>query len=222
MEKFDAQIRGKGYTNRSEAIRDIIPGTLVEAEWDDRQDSAESIGTITLIYDHHTRETGNRLTDFAHDRHDLIISSTHVHLTHASCLEVILIKGARKEKTANDPRNLPCPTCIPPLPRSFAIAATNRGHNTVTQSGASAILIEKRRQNRVTIPPIFKRKFEILDNASKTAVLLHCLRLVFSPPTVNQCLVKYPIGASSIKHEVGVEPPETDGRTVANSQYRQI
>lgn len=85
-EKFDAQIRRKGYTNRSEAIRDIIRDKLVEAEWDDRQDSAESIGTITLIYNHHTRETGDRLTDFAHDRHYLIISSTHVHLTHASCL----------------------------------------------------------------------------------------------------------------------------------------
>ena len=97
LEKFDSQIRGKGYTNRSEAIRDLIRDKLVEAEWDDRQDSAESIGTITLIYDHHTRETGDRLTDFAHDRHDLIISSTHVHLTHASCLEVILVKGTRKE-----------------------------------------------------------------------------------------------------------------------------
>jgi len=97
LDKFDNLIGEKGYTNRSEAIRDLIRDMLVEAEWDNREDITEAIGTVTIIYDHHTREIGDRLNDLAHDQHNLIISTTHVHLTHASCLEVILVKGPRKE-----------------------------------------------------------------------------------------------------------------------------
>lgn len=94
LEKFDTLITEKGYTNRSEAIRDLIRDKLVESEWAERNNTAILIGTITIVYDHHTREIGNRLTDIAHNHHDLIISSMHIHLTHASCLEVILVKGA--------------------------------------------------------------------------------------------------------------------------------
>lgn len=95
LEKFDRLILDKGYTNRSEAIRDLIRDRLVESQWDTEKADAESIGTITIVYDHHTREIGDRLTDIAHDNHDLVISSSHVHLTHASCLEVIMVKGPR-------------------------------------------------------------------------------------------------------------------------------
>ena len=93
LKKFDGLISEKGYTNRSEAIRDLIRDKLVESEWIDREGTAELIGTVTISYDHHIRETGDRLTDIAHDHHCLVISSMHVHLTHASCLEVILVKG---------------------------------------------------------------------------------------------------------------------------------
>jgi len=97
LEKFDSLILGKGYTNRSEAIRDLIRDKLVESEWEEKENAAESIGTVTIVYDHHTREIGDRLTDIAHDHHELVISSTHVHLTHSSCLEVIIVKGPRNE-----------------------------------------------------------------------------------------------------------------------------
>ena len=93
LEKFDVLIKEKDYTNRSEAIRDLIRDKLVAAEWDRKSDTGISIGTITIIFDHHTREIGDKLTDIAHEHHDLIISTMHVHLTHASCLEVILVKG---------------------------------------------------------------------------------------------------------------------------------
>ena len=103
LEKFDSLIEEKGYTNRSEAIRDLIRDRLVSAEWDNRSDTVESIGAITIIYDHHTREIGDRLNDVSHDQHNLIISSTHVHLTHSSCLEVILVKGSGNEiRTLSD------------------------------------------------------------------------------------------------------------------------
>ncbi len=100
LAKFDDLIARKSYTNRSEAIRDLIRDRLAEAELQDRMDACKAVGTITLIYDHHTREIGDRLTDIAHEQHDLILSSMHAHLTHDSCLEVILVKGCGKELRA--------------------------------------------------------------------------------------------------------------------------
>lgn len=97
LEKFDDMITEMGYTNRSEAIRDLIRNKLVETEWEKSTDAHASIGTITIVYDHHTREIGDRLTDLAHDHHNLVISSMHVHLTHKSCIEVMLVKGCGKE-----------------------------------------------------------------------------------------------------------------------------
>ena len=94
LEKFDLLIGEKGYTNRSEAIRDLIRDKLVESSWENKNDSTEAIGTITIVYDHHTREIGDKLTDIAHHHHDLVISTMHVHLTHESCLEVIIMRGA--------------------------------------------------------------------------------------------------------------------------------
>lgn len=96
LEKFDKLIAEQGYTNRSEAIRDLIRNRIVETEWERSSDAKASIGTITLVYNHHTREIGDVLTDIAHDHHDLIISTMHAHLSHNSCLEVILVKGCGK------------------------------------------------------------------------------------------------------------------------------
>ncbi|MHB9027301.1 MAG: nickel-responsive transcriptional regulator NikR [Candidatus Latescibacterota bacterium] len=100
LEKFDELIERKSYTNRSEAIRDLIRDRLAESEIQDRMDACKAVGTITIIYDHHTREIGDRLTDIAHDHHQAILSSMHVHLTHNSCMEVILVKGCGKELRA--------------------------------------------------------------------------------------------------------------------------
>ena len=97
LEKFDGLIEEKGYTNRSEAIRDLIRNNLIESERENRAYEGEAIGIITIVYDHHTREIGDKLTDIAHDHHDLVISTMHVHLTHSSCLEVMAVKGAGEQ-----------------------------------------------------------------------------------------------------------------------------
>jgi CopG family nickel-responsive transcriptional regulator len=97
LDRFDSIIERKGYTNRSEAIRDLIRDRLAEVELQDRTDARRAVGTITIVYDHHTREIGDRLTDIAHEHHSLILSSMHAHLTHSSCLEVIIVHGCGKE-----------------------------------------------------------------------------------------------------------------------------
>lgn len=91
LQQFDALISDKGYVNRSEAIRDLIRGSLVEAQWS--QDEVELVGTVTLVYDHHTRDLSDKLTEHQHSHHDAIISSLHVHLDAHNCLEVVVLKG---------------------------------------------------------------------------------------------------------------------------------
>ncbi len=95
LEEFDRLIEEKGYTNRSEAIRDLIREKLVEEEW--QADTAEVAGTVSLVYDHHKLDLPKRLTDIQHDHHDLVLSTLHVHLDHHNCLEVLLLKGPANE-----------------------------------------------------------------------------------------------------------------------------
>jgi CopG family transcriptional regulator, nickel-responsive regulator len=95
IEKFDALIARKGYTTRSEAIRDMIRDSLVEQEWETAD--RETVGTITLVYNHHTRELDHALTDMQHKSFHHIISALHVHLDAHNCLEVLVVKGKSSE-----------------------------------------------------------------------------------------------------------------------------
>ena len=94
LEKFDPLIQAKGYQNRSEAIRDLIRNFLVEKEWEKDE---EIIGTVTIVYDHHTRELPDTVTDFQHHHYKSILSSLHVHLDPDNCLEVIVLRGRAGE-----------------------------------------------------------------------------------------------------------------------------
>ncbi|MFZ3014112.1 MAG: nickel-responsive transcriptional regulator NikR, partial [Nitrospira sp.] len=66
LAEFDRHIRRRHYTNRSEALRDLIRNNLVGDEWDDDK---ETVGTITFVYDHHVRDLTSKLTDIQHDYH---------------------------------------------------------------------------------------------------------------------------------------------------------
>ena len=91
LEPLDALCAVKGYSNRSEAIRDLIRKALVAEEW--QQADGQGAGTLTLVYDHHKNDLARRLTQMQHDEHDIIIATLHVHLDHHNCLEVLILKG---------------------------------------------------------------------------------------------------------------------------------
>ncbi len=95
LKGFDSLIKQKGYTSRSEAIRDLIRDCLVKEEWE--YGSKETVGAITIVYSHNTRELSDTLTDIQHHFHSSIISSMHIHLDHHNCLEVIIVKGKGRE-----------------------------------------------------------------------------------------------------------------------------
>ncbi len=90
MEKLEKLLNTYGYNNRSEFIRDMIRDRLVKQEWERDQ---EAIGTITLVYNHHQRKLGERLTEIQHEHHGTIMAATHIHLDHETCAEVIIARG---------------------------------------------------------------------------------------------------------------------------------
>ena len=90
--QFDHLIERKGCVNRSEAIRDLVRAALVEDQWE-RGDEV-TVGTVTIVYDHHTRDLADKLTEHQHAHHDAIISALHVHLDHDNCLEVLVVRGS--------------------------------------------------------------------------------------------------------------------------------
>lgn len=100
LTRFDSHLKEKKYTNRSEAIRDLIRELLIKKQW---QEGKEIAGTITVIYDHHKRELVNKLMDIQHDFGGIIISTQHIHLDHHNCLEIIAVKGrpAQAQKLAD-------------------------------------------------------------------------------------------------------------------------
>ncbi len=91
LKNFDEFINRNNYKNRSEAIRDLIRGELVEEEWLEKGHLVA--GAIVMVYDHHKRELMDILVDIQHEHQGLIISSQHIHLDKRMCLEVIIVKG---------------------------------------------------------------------------------------------------------------------------------
>jgi len=90
LAQFDNYIQPRGYSNRSEAVRDLIRKVLVNEEWE--QDS-EVVGVVTLVFNHHQPQLQEKITELQHAYHHQITSTTHVHMDHHNCLEVTIVKG---------------------------------------------------------------------------------------------------------------------------------
>ena len=105
LDNFDRLIKKRKYTNRSEAIRDLIRQELLKK---DLEEDREVAGAITYIYDHHQRDLLNKIIDVQHDHHDIIQSSQHIHLDHHNCLEIVAVKGnsSKVSKLADNIKSL--------------------------------------------------------------------------------------------------------------------
>jgi len=91
LKRFDRSIEKSGYTNRSEAFRDLIRDRLVREHT--AAPDATVVGTVTLIYDHHAHGVTEKLTEAQHEHHELVVSTSHAHLDLDSCLEVLIVHG---------------------------------------------------------------------------------------------------------------------------------
>ena len=95
LKRFDDFISRLGYTNRSEAFRDLIRDRLVSEQT--ASPGATVVGTVTLIYDHHAHGVTEKLTELQHAHHGLVVSTSHAHLDHDSCLEVLIVHGKARQ-----------------------------------------------------------------------------------------------------------------------------
>ncbi|MHC4984023.1 MAG: nickel-responsive transcriptional regulator NikR [Planctomycetota bacterium] len=91
LERFDAWTASHGYSNRSEAVRDIIRNTLIEAEWADP--NAPVIAVLSIVFDHSKRRLAQEMTELQHEHHRAVLCSQHVHLDGRRCMEVVIMQG---------------------------------------------------------------------------------------------------------------------------------
>jgi CopG family nickel-responsive transcriptional regulator len=92
LDEFDQKINQSVKLNRSDVIRQLIRGYISEERWQD--ELGQVFGTITMTYDHHQFSSTNKeLTLIQHDHGDVIVCATHVHATHETCMECIILKG---------------------------------------------------------------------------------------------------------------------------------
>ena len=97
--EIDAFMTGRGYANRSEAIRDLARSGLSQSNLEAARDR-HCVATLSYVYDHAARELPKRLTQDFHAHPGLAQATLHVHLDHDSCLEVTVLKGQSAEVKA--------------------------------------------------------------------------------------------------------------------------
>lgn len=93
LESFDQLVAERGYATRSEALRDLIRDALVQSHLVAKQQGAEVLGSLTLVYDHHARDLSDQMAQLQHEHHGLVVSVLHVHISHDDCMEVIVLRG---------------------------------------------------------------------------------------------------------------------------------
>lgn len=90
--EFDALIARRGYSNRSEAVRDILRSHLEDARLAGKE-SGYCVANLSYVYNHHQRDLAERLTALQHGHHDLTVATMHAHLDHDNCLESVILRG---------------------------------------------------------------------------------------------------------------------------------
>lgn len=92
LDRFDEILEYRGYSSRSEGIRDAIRNYITYYKWMSDV-TGERQGVITMVYDHEHRGLLQVLTEIQHEYLDVIQSSLHSHVSHDKCVEIILLRG---------------------------------------------------------------------------------------------------------------------------------
>jgi CopG family nickel-responsive transcriptional regulator len=98
LQQVDALARARGYSNRSEAFRDILRDRL-ERERFETVAAPTCVGCLTYVYDHSAYELPRRLVQDQHAHHDVSLATLHVHLDHENCLEAVILRGPTEHVT---------------------------------------------------------------------------------------------------------------------------
>ena len=95
LNRLDEFARERGYSSRSEVIRDAIRDVLSEYELS-RFEEGKVTATITVISEQDRRDVSERLTRLRHEYDDVVSGNMHIHLGKTYCLEIFITEGNSK------------------------------------------------------------------------------------------------------------------------------
>ncbi len=95
LASLDRWVLHRNSASRSEAIRFLIRKELSERALADPD--SDAVGAVMVLYRHTSPNVLRRLTAAQHRWGDHIQASTHFHLKGDACLEVMVLKGKRRE-----------------------------------------------------------------------------------------------------------------------------
>jgi CopG family nickel-responsive transcriptional regulator len=93
LDRFDRKLSDKGYSGRSEAMRELIRDYISEQDWS--EGAEESVAIINILYD--KQQSRDNVSEIQHGHESIIQTSIHTHLGGDNCMEVLIAKGAGKK-----------------------------------------------------------------------------------------------------------------------------
>jgi CopG family nickel-responsive transcriptional regulator len=96
LRKLDGFVRKRGYSSRSEAIRDSVREALSEYELS-RLEKGKVTATITVISEHERHDIDERLMRLRHEHDEIVSGNMHIHLGKTYCLEIFITEGEVEE-----------------------------------------------------------------------------------------------------------------------------
>lgn len=92
LKKLAEFMRERGYSSRSEAIRDAIRDLLSEFSAS-RFETGKITATVTVISEHERHDVDERLMRLRHEHDEIVSGNMHIHLGKEYCLEVFITEG---------------------------------------------------------------------------------------------------------------------------------
>lgn len=96
LEAFDTYIDKKGYTNRSEGMRDAIRHMLAH-EYESKETSDNCVGCVSYVYNHKERLLSSKLVEAQHHHHEIPAATLHLHIDPEHCMEATILQGTKKQ-----------------------------------------------------------------------------------------------------------------------------
>ncbi len=96
LKRLDQFIAERGYSSRSEAIRDAVRNFLSEYEIR-RAERGKVISAIIIMWEYERREVDEQLARLRHEYDEIVTGNMHMHLARTYCLEILVAEGELEE-----------------------------------------------------------------------------------------------------------------------------
>jgi CopG family nickel-responsive transcriptional regulator len=90
LDALDEYVQENQFSNRSQALRQLVNKHIVEKKW---QCNNRVAGAVTLVYDHHRRDIANHLGEIQLQYTEEILSVQRFALNEQYSMEVIALNG---------------------------------------------------------------------------------------------------------------------------------